>query len=364
MKKYYFILFSFIFILAGCGDDPTESKAPAGARQPTLRIKVNQENPVIYGDTILVTVEPTDADLVISSVVLSAGDGSKIFAQSENGIFRLSTRTTGGGEVKMKVEASFADGQTSTRYKDLRIISAEAPSSWEFSVVNRYPHDTKSYTQGLLVHKGFIYEGTGNYGESRLRKIELATGKVLQEKHLNDATIFGEGITIYDNKIFQLTYTTSQGYVYDLESFDLIDEFIYNTFTGEGWGLTHNDTALIVSDGSAIIYFFDPKTYKETGRVKVFNNLGEVSRLNELEFHNGKIYANIYTTTEIVAIDPLTGLVTDVYNAKGVVERSEVTSGMDVLNGIAINPLNGNMLITGKYWSKLYEVTPVPKEDI
>jgi glutaminyl-peptide cyclotransferase len=213
-----------------------------------------------------------------------------------------------------------------------------------------------------LVHGGFLYEGTGNYRESRIRKMELSTGNVLMERPMSD-DVFGEGITIFGDKVYQLTYKGSRGFVYDLATFDPIDEFTYNTYTTEGWGLTHNDTALIASDGSAILYFFDPATIKETARLRVFNQRGEVSRLNELEYHDGIIYANIYTTAEIVAIDAGTGRVVGEYSVRGLIDRSEITTDMDVLNGIAINPLTGNFLITGKYWPKIYEVRPVPRQD-
>ncbi len=363
-KSKLFGLLLSIAILTACGDetpDRGERTLPVST-QPTLRLKMISGGNTTYGDTLRFVVEPQDPALEIESVEIHMTDGSKKLTSSANGNIVLPTTLTGGGNLKLKVEARFTDGQTSTRYKDFSVAAAERPELWNFKVVRRYPHDTKSFTQGLLIHKGFLYEGTGNLGESRLRKIELATGNVLLERKLDD-DYFGEGITIFDNKIYQLTYTTSRGFVYDLETFEPIDEFTYNTYTNEGWGLTHNDTSLIASDGSAILYFFDPVTYQETSRIRVFNDRGEVSRLNELEYHNGIIYANIYTSSEIIAIDAATGQVLHEYTARGMVERAEITTGMDVLNGIAVNPLNGNLLITGKYWSTIYEVTTVPRSD-
>jgi glutamine cyclotransferase len=224
-------------------------------------------------------------------------------------------------------------------------------------VVDKYPHDVASYTQGFLVHNGYIYEGTGNYGESRIRKIELASGKVLKEKEM-DEDLFGEGITVFGDKLYQVTYKSGRAFVYDLESFELLNEFSYITETGEGWGLTHNDTSLILSDGSSQLYFIDPERFTIEGKLNVFDNKGNVNNLNELEYRDGLIYANIYTQPFIVVINAETGEVLQRYSAVGMVDRSEANSGMDVFNGIAFHPLSGNLLVTGKYWSRIYEVKP------
>jgi glutamine cyclotransferase len=361
-----FALF-FLVLIAAVSCDQSDSgqveKTPSLlSPKPTLRVKLLNQGTIYYGDTLRLEVESKDQSQSFSSVEISLADGKSVLASSASGKFTLPTKVTGGGMLKVKFDARFEDGQKGVRYKDITVLAREQPQQWSLRVQRKFPHDPTSFTQGFLVHNGFLYEGTGNYKESRIRKIELATGKVLKERGMDD-DIFGEGITIFNNKIYQITYKTSRGFVYDLESFDLVDEFTYNTYTSEGWGLTHNDTALIASDGSANLYFFDPNTLTEIGRMRVFNHRGEVTRLNELEYHNGIIYANIYTAAEIVAIDATTGQVLHEYTARGMIDKSEITSDMDVLNGIAINPLNGNMLITGKYWSKVYEVTPVPRAD-
>ncbi len=363
MRKHLLPVIAIIALVA-CSDD---AKIPDGKAkpkaQPSIRIKTVQPEILIYGDTIRFSVEPTAAGLSLSNVRVLQADTRMILAESENGKISIPTVSTGGGKVRLKIEAGFDDGRTGTRYRDYTIVAPTPARRWTFEVLRRYPHDVKSFTQGLLIHSGYLYEGTGQYGESLLRKIELLTGKVLQEKEM-DSSIFGEGITILNGKIYQLSYKTGRGYIYRLETFEFIREFAFAFDTNEGWGLTHNNQSLIASDGSAMLYFLDPESLEETGRMRVFDDRGEIARINELEYHNGTIYANIWTTAEIIAIDATTGIVTDVYSARGMVDHAELNPAMDVLNGVAINPANGNLIITGKYWNTLYEVRPVPVKDV
>lgn len=366
MRTKLNIIFAMsVVILTACEEDaPVRSldRPSLGTKQPTLKVEKNADR-LTYGDTLFIRVMPEDTALKFSDVrVALAAAAGRVLASSDDGVFRLSTRHTGGGEVKLRIDAEFTDGQKSMRYQDVWVTAADPPLQWRFETVRTYPHEKSAFTQGLLFHKGYLYEGTGNLGESRIREVDLTTGEAVRERE-NRSDIFGEGITIFDGKVYQLTYKNGQGFIYNLEDFEQIDSFVYNTYTGEGWGLTHNDTALIASDGSAYLHYFDPETMTETGRVRVFDDRGSVTRLNELEYRGGLIYANIYGTFEIVAADAETGRVINRYNARDVLKRADMTAGMDVLNGIAVNPLNGNLLITGKYWKKLYEVRPVPAAD-
>lgn len=351
---------ALLLVFTACKDEgPRRSidRPSLGTKQPALKLDKNAER-LVYGDTIRLAVIPEDGDLTFSSVSVSlAEDRGRALAVSGKGVFALPTAMTGGGEVKLRIDAEFTDGQKSMRYQNFKVTAESEPQQWKFETVQRYPHDKSSFTQGLLFHNGFLYEGTGNLGESRIRKIDLTTGEVRMERQNKD-DIFGEGITVYGDKLYQLTYKNGRGFVYNLADFEKIDEFTYNTYTGEGWGLTHNDTSLIASDGSAYLHFINPETFEEEGRIRVFDHRGNVNRLNELEYREGIIYANIYTSFDIVAIDAATGRVIHRYNARDVLKRSEMTKDMDVLNGIAVNPLNGNLLITGKYWKYLYEVKP------
>jgi glutaminyl-peptide cyclotransferase len=363
MRNYLLLLVATIAFVA-CSDDSKipESKTKPKA-QPAIRIKTSQSETLIYGDTIRFSVEATAEGQTINKVRVIIADTRKVVAESDNGKITIPTQTTGGGKLKLKIEADFEDGRTGTRYRDFNIAAPTAARRWTFEVVRKYPHDVKNFTQGLLMHNGHLYEGTGQYGESRLLKTELTTGKLLQEKAM-DSSIFGEGITIYGDKLYQLSYKTGIGYVYNAQTFELIREFTFAFDTNEGWGLTHNENSLIASDGSPVLYFLDPVSLEETGRMRVFDDRGEITKINELEYHNGTIYANLWTTAEIIAIDAATGMVTDTYSARGMVDKSELSTTMDVLNGIAINPGTGNLIITGKYWTTLYEVRPVRVEEI
>ncbi|MCA1762502.1 MAG: glutaminyl-peptide cyclotransferase [Flavobacteriales bacterium] len=360
----YTAIIILVLVLHSCGDGDNireVNRGILGGSSPSLRVVMDGDKTVAFGDTIRMSVAPVDPDLVVESLELSFPDNPGLSIAATDSLVVIDTRELGGGKQRIKFSASFTNGETSNRYKEIDVLSPTPPKQWNFEVIRKYPHDPKSFTQGLLIHNGYLYEGTGNYNETRIRKTDLVSGKVHMEKEM-DGDIFGEGITIYNDKVYQLTYKSSRGFVYNLDDFDLIDEHVYNTFTTEGWGLTHNDTALIASDGSSFIYFLSPDDFSELGRRKVFDHNGDVGGLNELEYIDGKIYANVYTTAKIVAFDPATGMVSDEYSAAGMVDRADATRNMDVLNGIAINPQNGNLLVTGKYWSKIYEVKPIPSK--
>jgi glutamine cyclotransferase len=229
------------------------------------------------------------------------------------------------------------------------------PLHYTYNVVNTYPHDETAFTQGLVFEDGFLYEGTGLYGQSTLRRAELETGKITQlyslPKHL-----FGEGITILKDKIIQLTWKAGKGYVYEKNSFELLQEFEYST---EGWGLTHNGSALIMSDGTSTLHFLDPQTFQTINQVEVYDE-EPIKLLNELEYINGTVYANIWTKDKIAIINPQNGQVTGWIDLTGI-NNSERTSE-NVLNGIAYDQNGDRLFVTGKRWSKLYEIELVPKE--
>ena len=225
-----------------------------------------------------------------------------------------------------------------------------------YTVVRSYPHDPGAFTQGLEYVDGVLYEGTGQNGQSGIRKVELETGKVLQHQPL-DAKYFGEGITVWQNTIVQITWQSEIGFVYDKSSFKQLKSFSY---TGEGWGLTNDGTRLIMSDGSAYIRFLDPVTFKETGRVTVKDNGVAVSKLNELEFVKGEIVANVWMTKRLVRISPKTGEVLGWIDLEGLLEPKDAI-GTDVLNGIAYDAKGDRLFVTGKWWPKLFEIKPVKR---
>ncbi len=229
---------------------------------------------------------------------------------------------------------------------------------YTYTVVNTYPHDPDAFTQGLVFENGRLFEGTGLYGQSSLREVELETGEVSRSLSL-PSQYFGEGITIYNEQIVQLTWLSKVGFIYDRDSFELLEAFDYLT---EGWGITHDGERLIVSDGTSTLYFWDPVTFEEIGRIEVFDQDGPVIRLNELEYVRGEVFANVWYTDRIARIDPHTGRVRGWINLEGLLESGRRGSA-NVLNGIAYDAENDRLFVTGKLWSRLFEIELVPWEE-
>ncbi|TAK14769.1 MAG: hypothetical protein EPO35_09070 [Acidobacteria bacterium] len=238
--------------------------------------------------------------------------------------------------------------------------SRTAPAKYGYRIVHTYPHDRTSYTQGLIFRDGFLYESAGDYDKSNVRKVELTTGKPVTQQKLADPRMFAEGLTDWQGSLVQLTWQHGQGFVYDLKTLSFQKSFRYS---GEGWGLTHDNKRLILSDGVAAsgLRFFDPTTFLETGRVVVRDQGVPVDRLNELEFVNGEVFANVWHTDRIARIDPATGTVTGWIDLRGLLKFDDVTDPEAVLNGIAYDAATKRLFVTGKRWPKLFEITLVPK---
>jgi len=230
---------------------------------------------------------------------------------------------------------------------------------YTYEVVNIFPHDPAAFTQGLVYLDGIFYEGTGRYGQSSLRKVDPMTGNVLQQHDLA-AEFFGEGIAVVGDAIYQLTWQNGTGFIYDKESFSERQRFQYTT---EGWGLTFDGQHLIMSDGSAILYFLDPATLREVRRVDVSVAGEPVVRLNELEYIGGRVLANIWQTDYIVQIDPANGVVDGVIDLTGLLGQAPPSqSAVDVLNGIAYDHENQRLFVTGKLWPALFEIRLVEQK--
>ena len=222
-----------------------------------------------------------------------------------------------------------------------------------YEVVHVYPHDAKAFTQGLIYIDGHLYESTGLNGRSSLRMVELATGRVLQQRDV-PAEYFGEGLTDWGSNLIQLTWQAHKGFVYDRFSFSLVRTFSYE---GEGWGITHDATQLIMSDGTAYLRFLDPKTFRETRRMKVTDENGRgVESLNELEFIHGEIWANIWQEDRVARIAPRTGKVLGWIDLSGIISKEELKGSGAVLNGIAYDVSGDRIFVTGKLWPKLFEI--------
>lgn len=242
-------------------------------------------------------------------------------------------------------KAPSSTGQGDSTISDVVLV-------YTYKIINKFPHDPNAFTQGLVFEGGALYEGTGLCGHSSLREVKLETGDTLRVLEL-PVQYFGEGITIHDDRVIQLTYHSHVGFVYDKESFDLMHEFNYST---QGWGITHDGTHLIMSDGTSTLYLLDPATFEDVGQIEVSDSIGPVTYLNELEYINGEIYANIWNTDLIAIISPQSGNVAGWIDLEGLLRPEDITGRIDVLNGIAYDTDGDRLFVTGKYWPKLFEI--------
>ena len=274
----------------------------------------------------------------------------------------LGTNETMGAHI-ITVRATSSNGEKKDDFRGLRILSDVTPEKAKAEIVDSFDHDPTNYTQGLEFYKGKLYEGTGDpsrQGKTKVGEIDMSTGKHIVGRSigLNDPKYFGEGITIVNDKVYQLTWQKGTCFVYDVNNFmGRVEEFSY---AGEGWGLCNDGKSLIMSDGTERITFRNSNDFSVERVIEVYNNLGPIPKLNELEYINGLIYANVYLQNFIVVIDPKTGKVVQEINAVKLANQSKGNG--DVLNGIAFNPDNQKLILTGKYWTKYLEVkvTPIP----
>ncbi len=251
--------------------------------------------------------------------------------------------------------ASSGNAQNKDGSSDTIVI----PAPIRYEIVNQYPHDPNAFTEGLEFKDGVLYESTGQYGNSDIRKVDLRSGKVLLSRKLENR-YFGEGLTVLNEKIYQLTYREGKGFVYDAAKLKLEQTFSFNA--SEGWGMTNNGAHLIFDDGGSIFHFLDPATFREIKQLRVTDEYGPVKELNEPEMIKGFIYANVWRTDMIVKIDTATGHVvgrvdlSDLRHTVAVPPPTGISSGPEVLNGIAYDADSDRIFITGKYWPKLLEI--------
>ena len=291
-----------------------------------------------------VLLPPAVALLAIVQVLV----GCSVTAEPPDGATQPGTATSppetpdsGGEESEMPVDRSSEVG------------------FYGYEVVNAYPHDEGAFTQGLAFDNGYLYEGTGLQGRSSLRRVALETGEVLESTSLR-GDLFGEGITMCGDRIVQLTWKAGVGLVYDEKDLGLLREFTYDT---EGWGVTYDGSRLIMSDGTSTLYFLDPETFVMDGRVEVHDRGAAVGGLNELEFIDGQVYANVWQTERIVIIDPANGRVTGWLDLSGLLASRPTTGRVDVLNGIAWDAANDRLFVTGKLWPWLFEIRLLPEAE-
>ena len=243
-----------------------------------------------------------------------------------------------------------------TAYYTYQTQEPEPVTDYTYQVINKYPHDPEAFTQGLVYHEGVLYEGTGLYEQSTLRIVDLTSGTPTKQVEL-EGEYFGEGITILDDQVYQVTWRNQLGFVYDLE-LETVGNFTIQT---EGWGLTNDGEYLILSDGTSTISYLNPETYTTEHSITVTYNGTQIDNINELEYIDEMIYANIWQTDMIAIINPETGEITSWINLSTLKNELDTMDNINVLNGIAYDPENKNLYVTGKLWPNLFEIKLVPK---
>ena len=347
------ILCLFITFLS-CSNKPNRSRKPVSS----LSI-LPEANNYIYGQSVSIRVKTKLKNGEIDKIALF--HNGKLVKESKNMDFSVEKiKLTTTGKNTLSVSASKTDGVKNTRTLTFNVFSDIEPEKYTYTVVNNYPHNKNFYTQGLEYYKGYIYEGTGETGSSGLFKVNLNTGKAVIKHYIGD-NLFGEGISILNDKIYQLTYRAQKGFIYNLHDFALIDSFKYDS--KEGWGLTNDGKYLIMSNGSHELIWLDPVTFKEYKKLQIVNNKGIINYLNELEYIGGKIYANVYTTNLIIVADPETGRVISEIDLEGIINMyTNPSDTIDYLNGIAFDSEGNRLFVTGKWWPKLFEIILIPSK--
>ncbi len=255
-----------------------------------------------------------------------------------------------------------SDGRVISLSEEIKLLAPKSPQLYTYTIVNEFPHDMTSFTQGLEFHRDTLYESTGSGGgaKSYIRKIDYRTGEVFQQVDLEER-YFGEGITILNNKLYQLTWQGKKGFIYDARSLERIDSFQYGK-SEEGWGLTNDGRSLYKSDGTERIWLLDPNTLQEEDAIQIVTDRSIFNKANELEYVEGKIYANVWQKESMMIIDAASGAIEGVVNLGGLREKVKQHDKLDVLNGIAYHPERKTFFITGKNWDKLFEITLQIKE--
>jgi glutamine cyclotransferase len=352
MPKYFLLLAIFSLSLLAITSCKEETKGEELTQQKVKTRIISPKNGALIskGDalTLTATFNLNEAKqylvFVNDSAVTTLPDlKEKIELNLDAAYFKL-----GKNKIVLKTEKKAGGFLSDTR--TIKVLSNQAPEVLDAEVVRVHPHQTSSYTQGLEFFDGQLIEGTGQYGASTLQKVDLNTGKIVKQQDLS-SQFFGEGITVLNGSVYQLTWKSKKGFTYDVNTLEKTGEFFYNS---EGWGLTNDGESILMSDGTERIYFRDPTTFKIIKQIEVYTHKGALSNLNELEFINGKIYANIYTTNQIAVINPENGIVEQIIDASLLALEYRKTG--EVLNGIAYNSLTEKLYLTGKNWPHLLEV--------
>ena len=333
-----------LLFLVGCGNVDNSN----------LDITSNKKNKMKLDETFILSINEVFDSIKIHNRDKIIYETKKNDSQSihiELKKFRL-------GKNNIKVVSYY---KNNIKSKDINfiILNDQTPVLYTYKIINTYPHKINAYTQGLEFNEGYLYESTGKYGKSKLKKVILKTGDSSKEVSLSNK-YFAEGLTIINDKIIQLTWRENIGLIYDLNTLELIDDFQYNK-SKEGWGLCNNKNKIFKSDGTENIWILDSITFEEIDNFQVYTNKGKVNGLNELEWVNGKIYANRYGFNGVAIINPDNGAVDGVIDLSGLREKVLRHDNLDVLNGIAYNKVSKTLFVTGKMWNKIFEIEILKK---
>jgi len=341
--KYYFI---FLLIISFSCNKIQDHKTG----DPSLLLIPQNGAKFKYGDSILITVSDLKLyNLDSIQVIIDSGFVLKANQIPTNFIWNPKSNILGNHLIKI---IAYKYGVIKDiEIRQVTVLSNIIPLSYSYKIINTFLHDTSSFTEGLVFYNDFMYEGIGLYGKSGIQKINFQTGVVVDKVNLPQQD-FGEGITIMQDTIYQLTWKSKLLYTYNL-NFKLLNSFPYPM---EGWGLTNNGKQLIASNGTSTIYFLNKNTLKMERRIEVYNQNKPIEKLNELEYIDGFIFSNIWKSDTIIKIDPETGRVLACLNLKEISALNTKTYQENVLNGIAYDKNNNDLFITGKKWSKLYQI--------
>lgn len=335
---------AFIVIFLSCGNTSKVKKA-------NFTITTNTQNNIISNDKIL--------ELGIKNINSKAVDSIQYLVNNQPAKGNMTLTNVPLGEKMIKATVFF-EGQKEVVLQKIIVVNDQTPKLYSYELVNTYPHDITSYTQGLEFNNGTLYESTGQYGESKLRALDYKTGKVLKNIDLSPS-YFGEGLTTLNDKIYQLTWQEGRGLIYDIDNFKAIGSFNYGQ-SKEGWGLCNDGEKLYKSDGTENIWILNAETLEEETFIQAYTNKGKLENLNELEWVNGKIYANRYQKNGVAIINPNNGAIEAVIDFKDLKDKVAKHPGLDVLNGMAYNPETKTLFVTGKRWDKLFEVRIIPSK--
>ncbi|HLS11401.1 MAG TPA: glutaminyl-peptide cyclotransferase [Flavobacteriaceae bacterium] len=316
-------------------------------------LKVSQETSKLHAGTPLSVEIENKKGRAIDSVVYHGFNKSFSTTQA-NGTHEIPTKNEKLGQHVLRADI-YSGGKSYTIQNSIVLLADAAPKIYTYEILEEYPHDIKGYTQGLEFHEGdILYESTGQYGQSSLRKVDLTSGEILKQVDLENQ-YFGEGLTIFNNKIYQLTWRENVGFVYDLETMDKIDTFYFQN-SKEGWGICNDGEYLYKSDGTDRIWRLDPNTLEELDYIQVYTNTGRVREINELEWIEGRVFSNVYTRNAISIINPNTGKLEGVIDLSPLIKEVKNHRDLDVLNGIAYRGEKDIIYVTGKNWNKLFKI--------